>query len=165
MAFVVTVDIERKFEVDCPIDAVFDLLADVPESVSHFPKVEQLVDLGGGKYRWEMSKIGVDRYHLQTIYACKYSSDREKGWVKWTPVKKEGNALVRGKWTLKDLDGATRIKLSTKGEMEIPLPRIVKMVVAPIVSREFHGMVDTYIENLTESLESKKKKKKRRKEK
>jgi carbon monoxide dehydrogenase subunit G len=154
MAFTVDFEIERTEEVACPFDQVFDVLADVPESVSHFPKMDNLENLGGGVYRWEMQKIGVDKYHIQTVYACKYTSDRSKGRVKWTPVKNEGNATVKGQWTIKALDDATtRFTLKTSGELELPLPRLVKMVVAPVVRREFTGMVDTYMKNLCKTFE------------
>lgn len=149
MAFTVDFEIERTFEAACPYDRVFDVLADVPRSVSHFPKVESLVELGGGKYRWEMEKIGLDRYHIQTVYACKYVSDREKGSVKWTPVKGEGNAEVSGKWTIKALDETrTRVKLETKGTMSLPLPSLVRIVVAPVVRAEFTRLIDQYLQNL-----------------
>ena len=157
MAFSVDVDIKRQFEVACPFDRVFEVLTDVPQSASHFPNVDELVDLGNESFRWEMKKIGVDRYAIQTIYACKYTNDRDKGWIKWTPIKKEGNAIVRGKWTLKDLgEDVTRIKLTTKGELEVPLPRLVKMLVGPVVVREFSKMIDKYIVNLTKTFETKK---------
>jgi len=161
MSFTVDVDITRRFEVSCPFNRVFDVLADVPESVSHFPNVEELVDLGDNAYRWEMEKIGIDRFSIQTIYACKYSNDREKGWVKWTPVKGVGNGLLKGKWTVKALDeGRTRIDLATSGELGVPLPGLVKMLVAPFVVREFNGMVDQYVKNLTKTFEKKARKEK-----
>ncbi|MFP4501282.1 MAG: SRPBCC family protein [Candidatus Hydrogenedentota bacterium] len=162
MAFTVDFEVTRTEEVACPYDRVFDVLADVPESVSHFPKVEELEDLGGGVYRWNMQKIGVDKYHIQTIYACKYTSDRGKGRVKWTPVKGQGNATVKGQWTIKALDEATtRFTLKTSGEMEVPLPRLVKMAVAPVVRREFTAMVDRYMENLCATFEKRGKKKRK----
>ncbi|HNR30209.1 MAG TPA: SRPBCC family protein [Candidatus Hydrogenedentes bacterium] len=162
MAFLVDFEIERTFEAACPRDRVFDVLADVPRSVSHFPKVDQLVEIGEGKYRWEMEKIGLDRYHIQTIYACKYVSDREKGTVKWTPVKGEGNAEVSGKWTLKALDEKnTRITLQTKGAMTVPLPSLVKLVLAPIVRAEFTRLVDQYLKNLVVTFEKEAARKKR----
>jgi hypothetical protein len=132
----------------------------VPESVSHFPNVEELVDLGDNAFRWEMRKIGVDRFSIQTIYGCKYVDDRAKGTIKWTPVKGEGNGTVKGKWTLKALDaGKTQIDMVTSGDLEIPLPGLVKFVVAPVVVREFTRMVDTYIENLSKTLNTPAKKK------
>lgn len=157
MAFVVEVEIEKEFEAACSGDFAFEVVADVPFSASHFPKVEQLVDLGDGKYRWEMEKIGINNYSIQTIYASKYVADPEKLTVKWTPVKGEGNATVSGKWTIKEKDGKTKMKLSTKGEMELPLPSLVKFAVAPIVRAQFEGLVDQYVEKLTRTLESGKK--------
>jgi len=153
MAFIASVEIKKQFEVKCPFDRVFDLLANVPESVSHFPNVEKLVDLGDNVFRWEMKKIGVDRFFIQTIYACKYVDDRKKGVIKWTPVEGEGNGTVSGDWTIKALDAQnTHIVLNTDGELEIPLPRLVKFIVAPVVSHEFIKMVDTYVENLCRTL-------------
>ena len=149
MAFTANIEIKKQFEVSCPFDRVFDLLANVPESVSHFPNVENLVDLGDNTFRWEMKKIGVDRFNIQTIYACKYVDDKNKGTVKWTPVKGEGNGVVKGDWDIKALnEKRTRIELHTDGSLEIPLPKLVKFIVAPVVAHEFEKMVDTYIKNL-----------------
>lgn len=154
MAFTVDFEVERSRDVACPSEAVFEVLADVPVSVSHFPNVDTLEDLGGGVYRWEMKKIGIEKYNIQTVYACKYTSDRDKGRVRWTPVKGEGNATVKGQWVIKALDAeTTRFTLKTTGELGLPLPRLVKMVVAPVVRAEFTGMVDTYMENLAETFE------------
>lgn len=149
MAIAVDFEIERVFEVECPASRVFEVLADVPRSVSHFPKVENLSELGDGKFKWEMEKIGIQAYHIQTVYACKYVSDRDKGSVKWTPVKGQGNATVNGSWNIKGLsETCTRIKLKTKGELSLPLPGLVRLVVAPVVRAEFTRMIDQYIANL-----------------
>lgn len=157
MAFVVEVDIATEFEATCTAAFAYEILADVPVSASHFPKLDQLTDLGDGKYRWEMAKIGVDRYSLQTVYASKFVGDPDKLTVKWTPVKGEGNALVSGKWTIKEKKGVCQIKLTTKGEMEMPLPSLVKFVVAPIVKAEFEGMIEQYVANLLKTLNAGKK--------
>ena len=91
----------------------------------------------------------MDRFHIQTVYACKYVDDREKGIIKRTPVKGQGNGIVKGKWTLKTLDkNKTRVTRNTDGTLEIPLPSLVKFMVAPVVAREFEEMVDTYVDNL-----------------
>jgi len=163
MAFTVEISVERTFDVDCTPDRAFEVVSDVPWSVSHFPELDALVDLGEESYRWEMQKIGIDRYYVQTIYACKYKSDPEKKTVKWTPVKGEGNAQVSGRWNIKELkDGGSRLKLTTKGEMEVPLPRLMKMAVAPMVRQKFEALIDQYLENLQETLESNKKRPKKK---
>jgi ribosome-associated toxin RatA of RatAB toxin-antitoxin module len=163
MAFTVEVDVDSRFEAACTTDRAYEIVSDVPWSVSHFPKMDRLVDMGGGKYRWEMEKIGVDKYYIQTVYACKYVCDDAKQTVKWTPVKNEGNGTVSGKWTLKALDDKrTELRLQTKASLELPFPRLAKMIVAPVVRHEFESMIDKYLENLTATLESKKKRPKKK---
>lgn len=149
MAFTVNIDIERNFDASAPYDTVFDTLADVPYSVSHFPKVDELVDLGDECYRWEMEKIGLDKWSIQTIYASEYCWDKEEGWIEWYPIEDEGNAKVEGKWTIEAVDDSTtRLTLTTRGELSLPLPGLAKVIVKPLVTREFEGLVDRYIENL-----------------
>jgi carbon monoxide dehydrogenase subunit G len=128
---------------------VFAVLSDVPASASHFPKVDKLVDLGGNVYRWEMEKIGVAQIKLQTVYACKYVSNKTKGSVIWTPVVGEGNAQVSGSWKITDRKKSTHLVLAIQGELSLPLPGMMKMVVTPVVEGEFEKMVEQYIDNLT----------------
>ncbi|NVO06732.1 MAG: SRPBCC family protein [Rhodoferax sp.] len=149
MAITVSIDLGYEFEVKAKFAEVFDVLSDVPTSASHFPKVDKLVDLGDGAYRWEMAKIGVASIHLQTIYASKYATNKSKGTVVWTPIKGEGNALVSGSWKIKDNKKSTHLTLQVQGELTIPLPGLMKMVVGPVVESEFEKMTEQYIDNLT----------------
>ena len=151
MAFDVKVNLKRKFEAPCSIDKVFEVLSDVPYSVSHFPKVEELSEIDDNTFKWEMEKIGIDKYYLQTVYACEYTSNEAEGWVKWEPVEGVGNGLVEGGWELSEKDGTTEISFKTKGVMSINLSRLVKMVVSPFAIREFETLIDQYIDNLQET--------------
>lgn len=152
MAITVKIDLGYEFAVKAKAADVFKLLADVPSSVSHFPKVEQLTDLGGGTWKWEMEKVGTAQINIQTVYASKYVSkwDAAKGagTVKWTPVKGVGNALVGGHWKVTDQGKSTAIELAIEGTVDVPLPGLMKMVVAPVVEGEFEKLVDKYIANL-----------------
>jgi carbon monoxide dehydrogenase subunit G len=148
MAVSVDIDLGYEFTVKAPFDEVFDVLSDVPTSVSHFPKVEQLVDMGKGVYRWEMEKVGTAQVNIQTVYASQYVSDRKKGSVVWTPVKGVGNAQVGGSWSIAKAKKGTAITLKTQGTVEVPLPGLMKMVVVPVVKNEFEGLVEKYIDNL-----------------
>lgn len=150
MTVTVDIDIGREFAVNAPVGKVFEVLADVPLSVSHFPKVEQLVDLGGGAYRWEMQRVGTAQVGIQTVYACKYASDRRKGSVTWTPVKGVGNAQIQGSWKLSDRKGATNIVFKTAGKVDVAMPALMKVIVVPVVNGEFGKLVEKYIDNLIE---------------
>ena len=148
MAVTVSIDLGYEFEVKAKAAEVFAVLSDVPESVSHFPKVDRLTDLGDGVYKWEMEKVGTAQVNIQTVYASKYVSSRPKGTVIWTPVPGVGNALVGGHWKIRDNKASTGIELKISGEITLPLPGLMKMVVAPVVEGEFEKLVDKYIANL-----------------
>ncbi len=148
MAVTVTIDLGYEFEVKAKAADVFAVLSDVPTSVSHFPKVEKLTDMGDGVYKWEMEKVGTAQVNIQTVYASKYTSNQAKGTVVWKPVPGVGNALVGGSWKIKDNKKSTAIELKIDGEVTVPLPGLMKMVVAPVVEGEFEKLVDKYIANL-----------------
>ena len=149
MAITVPIELGYEFEVKAKADEVFAVLADVPTSVSHFPKVEKLTDMGDGVYKWEMQKVGTAQVNIQTVYASKYVSDPAKGTVKWTPVKGVGNAQVGGSWKITDNKGkSTKVVLKIEGVVDVPLPGLMKMVVEPVVAGEFEKLVEKYIDNL-----------------
>ena len=149
MTITVSIDLGFEFDVKAKASEVFDVLSNVPASASHFPKVDKLVDLGDGVYRWEMEKIGIGSINLQTVYASKYVSNPSKGTVVWTPVAGEGNALVSGSWKIKDNKKSTKLVLKIQGELTLALPGLMKMVVAPVAEAEFEKMIEQYIANLS----------------
>ena len=149
MAVTVPFDLAYEFEVKAPAADVFAVLSDVPTSASHFPKVAKLVDMGDNTYRWEMEKVGTAQVNIQTIYASKYVSDKKKGSVVWTAVTGVGNALIDGSWAITAKKQSTLVVLKITGEVHVPLPGLMKMVVVPIVEGEFEKMTDQYIANLT----------------
>ena len=148
MTVTVAIDLGYEFAVKAPFKEVFDLLSDVPESVSHFPKVDKLVDMGDGVYRWEMAKVGTAQVNIQTVYASKYVYDRKKGSVVWTPVPGVGNALVGGSWKISDRKKSTALEFKVSGTVNVALPGLMKMVVVPVVQGEFEKLVEKYIDNL-----------------
>lgn len=149
MAITITIELNRELDLPAGYDEVFDLLADVPKSAAHFPKLHELVDLGDNTYRWEMEKIGVDRHSIQSIYACRYQDDRDAGRITWEPVKGEGNGLVQGSWTIqRKNDSTTHASFRTNAELTLPLPGMLKLAISPVVKHQFNDLVDQYMENL-----------------
>lgn len=150
MAIHVPIELGYEFEVRAKAAEVFAVLSDVPTSVSYFPQVHRLTDLGDGVYRWEMERVGTSQVHLQTVYASKYVSSKARGTVVWTPVAGEGNAQVGGSWQITDHKKSTGVVLRLHGEVTVALPSLMKMVVVPVVESEFERLVEHYIDNLIE---------------
>jgi carbon monoxide dehydrogenase subunit G len=148
MTIKVNIDLTRKFIINTDINTIFSLLSDVPASAEHFPKVHALTPLTDNTFRWEMEKVNSGGYSVQTIYACQYVSDTDAKTVVWTPIKGEGNGIVSGRFELTELETGTRVLLTTKAELTLDIPRLLKLAVNPIVKLEFSGMLDTYVRNL-----------------
>jgi len=152
VAITVSIELNRDLELPASFDEVFALLADVPRSASHFPKVDRLTDLGDNTYRWEMEKVGVDKHAIQSVYACRYVADKDAGRITWTPVKGEGNGVVSGSWTLSAAgDNTTTVKFQTSAQLTVPLPGLLKLAISPVIKHEFNSLVDTYMKNLTKA--------------
>ncbi|MDX1452062.1 MAG: SRPBCC family protein [Oleiphilaceae bacterium] len=152
MTVKVSIDLDKEFTVKADIDTAFALLADVPASASHFPKVDNLSDLGDNTFKWEMEKVGLGDHAIQTIYACQYHPDESNKTIRWTPIKGEGNGVVSGGWKLTEDGAGTKIKFETSAELTLPLPGLLKLAISPVVKHEFAAMVDTYIDNLKGAL-------------
>ncbi|TNC82132.1 MAG: hypothetical protein C9356_05615 [Oleiphilus sp.] len=152
MTIKVSIDLDREFTVDANIDSVFALLSNVPESASHFPKVDELEDLGDNTFRWNMEKVGVGDHAIQTVYACQYFADEDAKTVIWKPVRGEGNGVVSGGWKFSEVDGGTLLSFKTSAELTLPLPGLLKLAISPVVKHEFSSMVDTYMENIQQAL-------------
>jgi uncharacterized membrane protein len=155
MSFNVNIDLGYALGVKASAKDVFDVLSDIPTSVSFFPKVKQLVDLGDGAYRWEMDEIGEAPASLKIIYASRYVSDRAQGTVVWTPIPGEGNALVSGRWLIRDLETSTHLELQIKGGFTLSLPGLMEMMVTPVVEAKFRKLTQQYIDNLTQRFDGK----------
>lgn len=148
MTVKVNIDLHRKFIVDHNIDNVFSLLSNVPASAAHFPKVHALTPLSENAFRWDMEKVTLGIYSIQTSYACHYISDSDAKTVVWTPIRGEGNATVSGKWQLTERETSTNIFFETKAELLLPVSGLLTLAITPLVKLEFSGMVDTYLSNL-----------------
>ena len=148
MAVHVPFDLRYELDVKAAFAEVFAVLADVPASASHFPRLHRLVDLGDNTFRWELERVGTEQVHLQTVYASKYVADRRKGTVVWTPVDGVGNARVAGSWTIARRKTGTQLVLKLHGELVVPLPALIKPIVAPIVLAANQRLIEKYLVNL-----------------
>lgn len=153
MSVVVEIAVAYEFGVHAPLAEVYGLLSDVPASVSHFPQVERLIDMGRGTYRWEMAPVGTPQVHIQTVYACRYVSKKSRGTatVTWTPVPDIGNAQVAGSWTILDAKSHRALTLDISAQVTVPVPGLMQPVVEPIVRQAFESLLEIYIDNLIEA--------------
>lgn len=148
MTVKVNIDLHREFIVAADIDTVFSLLSNVPASAAYFPNVHALIPLSDNSFRWDMEKVALGIYTIETSYACQYISDSDAKTVVWIPIEGEGNAKVSGKWKLRKFAAGTNILFETKAELTLPISGLLQLAISPLVKLEFSRMVDTYLQNL-----------------
>jgi len=146
----IPISIVLDFHTDAPIQAVYDILADVPRSVAHFPNVQNLVYLGDDTYRWVMEKMGTKDRYFQVQYTARYSRNDVEKWIRWTPIA-EGNGSFSGCWELCSEEGKTRVHFENEGHLQLPLPRLTKRLVKPFVLNKFQELFDVYIANIQQT--------------
>jgi len=149
----VPIESKKRFHTAAPIDTVFGVLSDVPRSVSHYPDVQALVDLGGGSYRWELRELGAAGIRHQVSYGCHYVSDAEAGTVVWTPLDGVGNGRISGRWRLTADEAGTWVDFHNTGTLTIPIPRLMRSVGVPFVQSAFGKQIETYLANLNRTFE------------
>lgn len=149
MALTVQFDNTYEFEIDAPAEQVFALLADIPSASGHHPGLDRVVDLGGGDYRWEMKKLGTEQHNIQTRYTSRYVADAARGTVAWTKLNAKGdNAWVDGSFTITSQNATTHVRLQTNGELTLPLPSLMKILVVPFAREENRKLNEMYVDSL-----------------
>ena len=153
MSVTVPISIVRDFVTTAPVQGVYEVLADVPNSVSHFPQVERLVPLGDDKYRWEMEKMGTQSHYFQVRYVSRYTRDETAKWIRWVPMP-EGNGAFSGCWELSRVGNETRVHFENAGHLVLPFPRMLKRIVKPFVEKQFQDLLNQYIANLKRTFDA-----------
>ncbi len=144
----ITIEIERQFHTPASVEQVFEVLADVPRSASHFPKANKIEPMDENVFRWELEQVGPPPYSTQPIYACRYHIEPENGIIRWEPVEGIGNVELSGQWRFRPSEQSTEIHLRMKGILHTPLPSFMRFVAEPLITREFESYIDQYVENL-----------------
>lgn len=149
----VDVSITRAIKTNANFQAVWALLADTRATVSHYPKLDELVELGDNCWRWELQAVGIKGVSHQLIYSVRYAFDSDAGQISWTPLDAPNdNARVHGKFEITDQDQAIKIVLSTDACINLPAPRLLAGAIKPLVEREFQQQVTDFSVNLETAL-------------
>lgn len=144
---------DQTFTVPASPDAAFRLVADVPDSVAHFPGLEDLEPAGPATWRWRLDKVGTGRLSLQTVYTCRYAPDPDRRTVIWDAVMTgEENARVTGSWTIDANGTGARLRLVNTLALSLPVPALMRRPAEALVRTENTRLVKQYIENLTRTL-------------
>ena len=138
---------EYQMTVKASPDQVYTVLADVPDSVSHFGGLEALAPCQDG-YKWTLEKAGVGKLSLQLIYGCRYAIEAPSRSVRWEPIPGVGTARVSGHWTIEPQGAGTRLSIHNELVLDIPIPRLLRRPAQKVLEKENGRVLATYLQNL-----------------
>ena len=138
---------EKSIVVVASPETVFEILSDIPDSVAHFPGLEELTPAGDG-YRWVLEKHGPSKYAVKMEYAVRYETDADALTVTWSPIEGIGNSRVEGQWTIRRRGDRTVASIRNDLSIFLKIPRIVRRLASPIVSKRNHALLEGYLTNL-----------------
>lgn len=151
MTVEVSLAVERSAPITATPEQAFALLCSIPDSAAHFQGLEALVPEQGG-FTWRLQKTGVGNLSLQAIYGCRYTPDPATRTLHWVPLEGVGNTRVTGSWRVVTGPDGTRIHISNRMVLTLPVPRLMRGLVEPFVTRESARLIERYVENLGKTL-------------
>ncbi len=128
-------------------DAVYAVLADVPDSAAHFPSLQRLEEADGG-YRWVLRPLGAGRLSAQLTWTCRYDVDAGRRVVSWAAVRGVGNSEVTGSWSIRRTGSGTRLVLRNELVFRLDVPRLFRRPAQPVFERENARVMAGYLANL-----------------
>ena len=155
MPFEVQVPFEKRFVCAKPLEAVFDYLANVRIHVAEcFPGLEKIEQTDGDCYRWTFQKFGHSGYEFQLQLTNRFELARPNA-IRAIPQPASGTCRFDGGWTLESQgDDSTEVFFQVRFALELPLPRLMRAVAAPVVQREITKLFDRYTLRVAKALES-----------
>ncbi|MGB3544464.1 SRPBCC family protein [Rubrivirga sp.] len=143
--------IERERTLSAALEDAWAVLTDVAKWGPLFPHVDSVVpypEAGESAFIWTMEPLGPPGARVRTVYACRYHADPASHTLTWTPVEDVGTGRFAGHCILEDAGDETRGTLLMDAMLEIPAPRFMRGVVAPLVQVEMGRMTDTFMDRL-----------------
>ncbi len=148
----IDIGIEHAFIVPVNRSSTWAFLIDTPKTVGHYPKLDKLVELGNNCWQWELQELGGKGFSHQIVYAVEYHFDEAAGSIIWEPIADRGNSVIRGAFQLTDHAEGTHVVLSTSGQLDVPVPGLLKAMAKPYVKGEFTSQIETFAANLRKAI-------------
>lgn len=149
MSIAVDIHRDKREVIAAAFDRVAGLMDDLPATLAHFPSLDALDPLGSDRYHWKLAPLGPVTHRIRIDFATAFKVERHKGEIHFEPVKGLGSAAIGGRIHMSPLSGdRTQVQMTVKGRVHVPISFLLKPIAAPIVAREFNGLVDGFVANL-----------------
>lgn len=153
MATIIPVKIDRYFDVAASPEEMFELITNVRRSASHFPDIQELVQLDDQTWRWEMQPVSYAGVAMQPKYVLRYSWDADRLHMRWDPVPQDDHfVVVEGHWQLQPRGTGTNAYFLLDMQFDLPVPQMIAGMAKQLLTAELGKGVDQYVAAMTRTL-------------
>lgn len=143
---------QRTFKIAAPFERVIAYFADPNRFMDANEDVESIEPLGDGVFRFTLKEKSEKGIKFQGIYEVRY--ERVADEVRWETVS-DGNMRTRGTTAVRALgDALVEVSYTETLSPDLPIPKLMAKVFAPIVSREVSRGIGTFLDRSKALLEA-----------
>lgn len=158
MSIWISAQFKKSFSVAVARQQAWDLVSDVPRSASNIPELTSCEPIsasakGNPVFRFSYKKVGIDRWSQDPWHNSEFLVDVDRWQIDWDTAKGDGTIRQCGRWILEGDEENTVLHLTVDVDMELPVPRIVKLTATPLVRKIFLTRMEQYTQNITAVLQ------------
>lgn len=141
-------------KLNCPVETAFEYCSNVEKTIpEHFPGIERFEKIKDDTYRWIFKKLAFSNQELKLQLVTRFDLTPPNR-IRVTPVEVSGtgSSQLKGEWQFQELSEGCQLTFSVQMSTELPLPFLLKSVVAPIAQSEIAKIFDRYLQNVAQAL-------------
>lgn len=120
----------------------------IPEN---FPGLETFREQSPSVFYWCFKEFEFKSVKIKIEYATVFQFS-DPSHISFSALDGPYSSLVSGEWKLSALENGTQVNFRMSFQVELPIPRLMKALVAPLAERELHRLYDRYVQNVAKSL-------------
>ena len=133
------------------------LVADVPRSAANIPELVTCTEAGKSSqglplYEFRYKQVGIERWHQDPWHKSAFILDQAAWQIDWSTAEGDGNIRQSGRWVIEEQGNHTVLHLTVDADMELPVPKLLKMTAQPFVRKIFMTRMEEYTQNIARVL-------------
>lgn len=134
------------------VDDVFVKLCNIPDTLTHFPKLNPVTELAPNRYQWDLQPIGAAGIEHAVSFATDFTFDQEGKVITFTAVPNVGNAELSGTFSATSVGNGSQFALEVSGTLhDIKVPMLLRGPAKPFIKMQFESLIEKFVERVSEA--------------
>jgi len=138
---------DKEFFIAADPSSVISFLKNYSEALpSFFPGLRRFEAQGPQVYLWEFESLSYGGRSLTISFTTRFEDCENR--ILIHPLSSDSETQLKGEWRVSPESEGCTIKLHFELEFSVPLPKLMKSMVAPLATTELSKLFERYAKNL-----------------